>query len=77
MNCFMQVGLDKLASANCKARHWLGLDEDISTSVLKFNCIFSISSGYGRTEFSHTCGKPERLIRPHHPFPLPNITSPM
>jgi len=55
----MQVGLDKLSSANFKAKLWLGLDKQLWTLFLKFNCIFSISSGYGLTEnYFPTCIKP-------------------
>jgi hypothetical protein len=39
----VQVGLDFVTSANCKSRLWFGLDKQLSTLVLKFNFIFSIS----------------------------------
>jgi hypothetical protein len=56
---FMQVGLDQQTSTNCKSKLWFGLDEQFSTLVLKFNFIFSISSGCGRTEYEFpTCIKP-------------------
>ena len=48
---FMQVGHDQQTSTNCKSKLWFGLDKQISTLVLKFNFIFSISSGYGLTEY--------------------------
>jgi hypothetical protein len=31
---FLQVGLDIQTSANCKAKHWFGLDKHCSTLVL-------------------------------------------
>jgi hypothetical protein len=46
---FMQVGHDKQTSANCKSKLWFGPDKQLSTLVLNFNFIFSISSGCGRT----------------------------
>ena len=46
---FMQVGLDLITSANCKPMLWFGLNKQLSTLVLKFNFIFSISSGCQRT----------------------------
>jgi hypothetical protein len=48
---FMQVGRDQQTSANCKYKLWFGLDKQLSTLVLNFNFIFSISSGYRQTEF--------------------------
>ena len=48
---FVQVWLDKLTSTNCKSKLWFGLDKQLSTLVLKFNFIFSISSGYRQTEY--------------------------
>ncbi len=48
---FVQVWLDKLTSANCKSNLWFGLDNQLSTLVLNFNLIFSVSSGCGRTEY--------------------------
>jgi hypothetical protein len=48
---FMQVGHDQQTSANCKTQLWLGLNKQLSTLVPKFNFIFSISSGYGQTEY--------------------------
>jgi hypothetical protein len=47
----MQVGLDQQTSADCKSKLWFGLDKQLSTLVLKFNFIFSISSGYRQTEY--------------------------
>jgi hypothetical protein len=44
---FMQVGLDKQTSTNCKAGHWFGLDKHRWALVLNFIIIFSISSGPG------------------------------
>jgi hypothetical protein len=44
----MQVGHDQQTSANCKSKLWFGQDKQLSTLVLKFNFIFSISSGSGR-----------------------------
>ncbi len=46
-----QVWLDKLTSANCKARHWFraGQTSLIISSYLQQ--IISISSGAGRTQF--------------------------
>jgi hypothetical protein len=48
---FMQVGLDQQTSTNCKSKLWFGLDKQVSTLVLKFNILFSISSGYRQTEY--------------------------
>jgi len=48
---FMQVGLDIVTSAICKSQLQFGLDKQLSNLVLKFNFIFSISSGYGQTEY--------------------------
>ncbi len=48
---FMQVGHDQQTLANCKSKLRFGLDKQLSTLVLKFNFIFSISSGYRRTEY--------------------------
>jgi|GEM_PF-2995461 len=47
----MQVGHDQQTSTNCKSKLQFGLDNQLSTLVLKFNFIFSISSGYGQTVF--------------------------
>lgn len=44
---FMQVGLDQQTSTKYKSKLWFGLDKQLSTLVLKFNFIFSISSGCG------------------------------
>ncbi len=46
----MQVGHDQQTSAKYKSKLWLELDKQLSTLVLKFNYIFSISSGYGQME---------------------------
>ncbi|WP_153799505.1 hypothetical protein [Foetidibacter luteolus] len=55
----MQVGLDIVTSTNCKSKLWFGLDKQLSTLVLTFNFIFSISSGCGQTEHEFpTCIKP-------------------
>jgi hypothetical protein len=53
---FMQVGLDKRISANCKSRLRFGLDNQLSALVLKLNFIFSpdsyrVSSGCGQAEY--------------------------
>jgi hypothetical protein len=48
---FAQVWLDKLTSANYKAKLWFGLDKQLWTLVLNFNISFSIGSGSGRTEY--------------------------
>jgi len=48
---FMQVGLDFVTSAICKSQLQFGQDKQLSTLVLKFNFIFSSSSGCGRTEY--------------------------
>jgi len=55
----MQVGHDQQTSANCKSKLWFGREKNLSALVLKFNFIFSISSGSGRTsnEFQ-PCSKP-------------------
>jgi hypothetical protein len=45
------VWLDKQTSANCKSKLLFGLDKQLSTLVLNFNFIFSISNGCGRTEY--------------------------
>ena len=59
---FMQVGRDQQTSANCKSRLWFGQDKQLLTLVLKFNLIFSISSGCGQTEcYFPTCIKPYPL----------------
>jgi len=47
----MQVGLDVVASANCKSRHLVRSDELPSTFVHNFNNIFSVSGGYRQTEY--------------------------
>jgi hypothetical protein len=44
---FLQVGLDKQTSSNCKSGHWFGLDKHRLTFVLNFIITFSISSGSG------------------------------
>jgi hypothetical protein len=55
----MQVGHDQQTSANCKSKLRFGLDKQFSTLVLKFNKIFSISSGNRQTEYKFpTCIKP-------------------
>ena len=46
----LQVGHDKQPSANCKSKLWFGLDELLSTLVLKFIFILSIRSGYPQTD---------------------------
>ncbi len=48
---FMQVGHDQQTSANYKSKLWFGLDKQLSTLVLKFTFIFSISSGCRQTEY--------------------------
>jgi len=48
---FRQLGHDQQASANYKSKLWFGQGKQLSTLVLKFNFIFSISSGYGQTEY--------------------------
>lgn len=45
----MQFGCDQQTSDNFKSGLWFGLDQLIVTLILKFNFIFSISSGYRRT----------------------------
>jgi hypothetical protein len=55
----MQVGLDKLSFSQLQSQALVGLDKHFSALVFIFNKIFSISSGYGRTEFYFpTCIKP-------------------
>jgi hypothetical protein len=50
-NIGFYVGLVIVTSANCKTKLWFGLDKQLSTLVLKFNFIFSISSGCGQKEY--------------------------
>jgi hypothetical protein len=47
----VQVGLEDAQLAICKSELWFGQDKQLSTLVVNFNKIFSISSGYGQTNF--------------------------